>query len=693
MNLALAETLESAAEQCFQPEDESGHSSSKPESSYQQQVSDEYDDKENRSPMKLNSQQRVRPSSRASTLSIMTSVRSIMNKSNRGSIDSDDTDKENSSMTSQIRGKPSHTPNKKIRGSLASIMSKTNISKRYPPPQNGSVYIEFGDSEKTSKKEMRSQTNNNTTSSISRASWGKQASEKPTRSISSRISKSIARSASKSRGSRANTTIITQPYNGSYELENDERNEPANINRSYQKEAEAALLAVKTGRPVPINGSGSRSVSFNPSTKEGHGNRSLPQRSRSESPFHQEAYAALAAAEEAKTISSTANKSELPRQKQQQSVRASSRSNNTNRLSCANLASVWVPNEACKSTRQFPKHISVLSPSSTNHDEDLKAQYSSFGSSLSLSEEEYEINNMNTKSFDQHFANAVDDCDEEKHRPGGGVIMGAAALGAANSADRSVAKSTTSNKSANKNSTKSKTSSADSKGSNSNDKKKKKFRRRVAALGVGAAATAGIAAAVHSKDKDENSNGGEEVYRKNSGEEISEGANVPSHAVRRSNKTARGTRSRATSTASRQSARPVSNDSGKVRSRAVPSKPSAPPPDASESASGVPSAPYPPLLASSNASTTTMVSVKPQAPPQPQQSRRPKIDHDQLIQNMMPYIINYGQPPRPDQLPIYTGGPPPIHQSYYPGPQYYPPPMYHQQSMNHGQPQVYYFRQ
>ncbi len=635
--------------------------------------------------MKLNSQQRVRPSSRASTLSIMTSVKSIMNKSNKGSIDSDDADKENSSMTSQIRGKPSHTPCKKKRGSLASIMSKTNISKRYPPPQNGSVYIEFGDSEETSKNEMKRQTNNNTASSISRESWGKQTYEKPPRSISSRISKSMARStASKSRGgSRTNTTIITQPYNGSYELENDERNEPANMNRSYQKEAEAALLAAKTGRLVPINGSGSRSVSFNPATKVGHGNKGLPQRSRSESPFHQEAYAALAAAEEAKTTSSIPDKRKLPRQ--QQSVRASSRSN---RLSCANLASVWVPNEACKSTGQFPKHISVLSPSSTNNDEDLKTQYSSFGSSLSLSEEEYEINNMNTKSFDQHFANAVEDCDEEKRLPDGGVIMGAAALGAANNADRRVTKSST-----NKNSTKSKTSSADSKGSNSNDSKnKKKFRHRVAtALGIGA--TAGIAAAVHSKDEDEDSTG-EEVYRKNSGEKISEGANVPSHAVGRSRKTtARGTRSGATLTASRQSAKPLSNESEKVRSRAASSQPSAPPPgEASESASGVPTAPYPPLPASTNASaTTTVVSVKSQAPSQPQQSRQPKIDHAQLIQNMMPYIINYGQPPRPDQLPIYRG-PPPI-QQFYPGPQqYYPPPTYHQQSMN-GQPQVYYFRQ
>ena len=191
-----------------------------------------------------------------------------MNKSNKGSIDSDDTYKENSSITSQIRGKPSHTPCKKKRGSLASIMSKTNISKRYPPPQNGSVYIEFGDSEETSKKEVGSQANNNATGSIGRASWGKQTYEKPPKSISSRISKSMARStASKSRGgSRANTTVITHPYNASYELENDERNEPANINRSYQKEAEAALVAAKTGRPVPINGSGSRSVSFNPST-------------------------------------------------------------------------------------------------------------------------------------------------------------------------------------------------------------------------------------------------------------------------------------------------------------------------------------------------------------------------------------------------------------------------------------------
>ena len=122
----------------------------------------------------------------------------------------------------------------------------------------------------------------------------------------------------------------------------------------------------------------------------------------------------MAAAEEAKTTSSIPDKSNLPRQ--QQSVRASSRSNNKSRLSYANLASVWVPNEACKSTRQFPKHISVLSPSSTNNDEDLKAQYSSFGSSLSLSEDEYEINNMNTKSFDQHFANAVEDCDAEKNQ-------------------------------------------------------------------------------------------------------------------------------------------------------------------------------------------------------------------------------------------------------------------------------------
>ena len=338
----------------------------------------------------------------------------------------------------------------------------------------------------------------------------------------------------------------------------------------------------------------------------------------------------------------------------------------------------------------------MLSPSSTNNDEDLKAQYSSFGSSLSLSEEEYEINNMNTKSFDQHFANAVEDYDEEKHLPDGGVVLGAAALGAASNADRSVAKSTTSNKSANKNSTKSKTSSADSKGSNSNDsKKKKKFRRRLGlGLGIGAA-TAGIAAAVHSKDEDENSNGGE-VYRKNSGEKISEGANVPSHAVRRSrNTTARGMRSRATPTATRQSARSVSNESGKVKSRAVPpSQPSAPHPgEASESASGIPTAPYPPLPASTNASTTTVIRVKPEAPPQPQQSRQPKIDHAQLIQDMMPYLVNYGQPPRPDQHPIYTGGPPPIHQSYYPGPQYYQPPMYHQQSMNNGQPQVYYFRQ
>ena len=229
-----------------------------------------------------------------------------------------------------------------------------------------------------------------------------------------------------------------------------------------------------------------------------------------------------------------------------------------------------------------------------------------------------EINNMNTKSFDRHYARAINEYDittsgndlsDSKARKSKGVPDNADAKEVAYT-DIGVVYS----------------QSAEENGAKSAEDTKKskddRSRRAATAAAVGGGATAATIAATEANNNNSNEvEGTEQEYRMKSGD-VTEGTNVPRSAA----------------------AVPTNNAKAdeEIRWEGCDS-------DSTTASNG----PYIPVLPASTSSSSIVVSTQQQnqVPPKSSSHATTTLDTVQLI---MPYLINYGNPPAQNQLPIMT---------------------------------------
>lgn len=229
-----------------------------------------------------------------------------------------------------------------------------------------------------------------------------------------------------------------------------------------------------------------------------------------------------------------------------------------------------------------------------------------------------EINNMNTKSFERHYARAINEYDittssndlsDSKARKSKGVPDNADAKEEAYT-DIGVVYS----QSAEENGAKSAEDTKKSKDDRSH--------RAATAAAVGGGATAATIAATEANNNNSNEvEGTEQEYRMKSGD-VTEGTNVPRSAA----------------------AVPTNNAKAdeEIRWEGCDS-------DSTTASNG----PYIPALPASTSSSSIVVSTQQQnqVPPKSSSHATTTLDTVQLI---MPFLINYGNPPAQNQLPIMT---------------------------------------